>query len=83
MKVPALLFIAIGLVGCGNGETPPPQPARSRPSEAELTCPVEGTRFVPSRGVVADLGTSGLQVCSRGCAIRAEASPERYLQKAK
>lgn len=60
-----VLLLALGVLGCGPGDSPKPAPPPSAP--VSLTCPVCGGPFARDRGI--DAG-NGVTVCSDGCAIR-------------
>jgi hypothetical protein len=77
MKARPIAVLLLLVAACGDAP-PPPTPPAPRAVESEVVCPVEGTRFVPSRGVDAQVGGSSVKVCSRGCAIRYELDPSAY-----
>jgi hypothetical protein len=77
MKARPFAVLLLSVAACGD--TPPPSaPTAPRAVESEIACPVEGTRFPPSRGVEAQVGGSTVKVCSRGCAIRYELDPAAF-----
>ena len=88
MSFPRRFLLPAGLVlalycgaGCGPGAEPP-KPAPSVDA-AEAPCPVCGGALAAEHRaeVVIDGSRVAATVCSRGCAARFEASPEKFAGK--
>ncbi len=76
-----LLVVALSLAACGDGTPAAPAPSAAPPPASQLTCPVEGTLLRPDAGVDVKVGERTVKVCSQGCAVRLQTTPERYLGK--
>lgn len=71
----ALLVCLCAVVACGDAPPPAPAPPTAPVAAA---CPVCGDPVDPVRAVEVGDGTSRRSVCSKGCAVRFEASPEKF-----